>query len=59
MVHRPKTSRGSTYQFTMHDDDQIMPIEFSIKRSAKLIKNAKPEIEKRTLARHLLAFLNA
>jgi hypothetical protein len=29
----------------MHgDDDQMVSIEFSIKRSAKLIKNAKPEI---------------
>jgi hypothetical protein len=43
----------------MHDDDQIVPIEFFLRRSTKLIKNAKSEIEKRTLARHLLAFLTA
>jgi hypothetical protein len=31
----------------MHgDDDQIVSIEFSVKRSAKLIKNAKPQIWK-------------
>jgi hypothetical protein len=41
------------------DDDRIVSIESSVKRSAKLIKNTKPQIKKRRLARHLLAFLKA
>jgi hypothetical protein len=44
----------------MHgDDDQMVSIEFSVKRSAKLIKNTKPQVQKGRLARHRLAFLKA
>jgi hypothetical protein len=47
------------YRFIMHDDDQIVPTEFSLRRSARLIKNARPQIQKGRLTRHLMAFLEA